>query len=741
MAEEGVSIAVGGSPSDHEKKRKLEDLEANAPEPLNPADSDSKSEPENQEKVGEADESELKRPRFESNEDNNGKLDGPATENGYQEKDNIDKSDQPEEQKFEEQSVGKESSVLEGSDGQEKAQVDVASADEERLATGDKQSGENEEPSGEHEKLKNEIDEEVSKEEFQEPSANVTQDASDSQTISRKIEVPNNKVGVLIGKAGDTIRYLQYNSGAKIQIMRDADADPRSATRPVELIGTLESIIKAEKLINDVIAEADAGGSPSLVARGFSTVQAVVGDQIEIQVPNEKVGLIIGKGGETIKNLQTRSGARIQLVPQHLPAGDQSKERTVRVTGDKKQIEVARDLIKEVMNQNVRPSPLSGGYSQQAFRPRGPVAPQWGSRGPHPSQFMGYDYQQRGPYPPQNPQYPPSSYGNYPPPQAQRSSFGPSWEQRPPSAMHGPPQGNYNYGQPHNQEYGQPTGYHQPPMQSYGQGYNEMKYENQGPVQHPYGGHAISQQTGYPLAGGTHPGYGAPDQYGRPTSYGIHPQAPHGQSYGQPRPPQPGEMSYQAPATQAYGSNVPTQQSYPYASSGTVQQSYPPYGSAPPTDGYSHPQPASGSAPGYPQQGGPAVSGYGQTGVQQQPSTYTTGALTTGYGSYPAQPGYADQPAVATAGYGYQASADASYAAAGAAATTYGGVAPTAPQSGYVQPAPAQTGYEQSNTQSAGYGATAPTQVPAPTAYGKSSSPQPGGYPQYDSSQMYGAPR
>lgn len=40
-----------------------------------------------------------------------------------------------------------------------------------------------------------------------------------------------------------------------------------------------------------------------------------------------------------------------QLVPQHLPAGDQSKERIVRVTGDKKQIEVARDLIKEVMNQ------------------------------------------------------------------------------------------------------------------------------------------------------------------------------------------------------------------------------------------------------------------------------------------------------------------------------------------------------------------------------------------------------
>ncbi|RZC23268.1 putative LRR receptor-like serine/threonine-protein kinase [Glycine soja] len=63
------------------------------------------------------------------------------------------------------------------------------------------------------------------------------------------------------------------------------------------------------------------------------------------------VGLIIGRGGETIKSLQSKSGARIQLIPQHLPEGDDSKERTVQVTGDKRQIQIAQELIKEVMNQ------------------------------------------------------------------------------------------------------------------------------------------------------------------------------------------------------------------------------------------------------------------------------------------------------------------------------------------------------------------------------------------------------
>jgi far upstream element-binding protein len=63
------------------------------------------------------------------------------------------------------------------------------------------------------------------------------------------------QVGVLIGKAGETIRNLQMSSGAKIQITKDAAVSADAVTRPVELVGTLESIDKAEQLIKSVIAE------------------------------------------------------------------------------------------------------------------------------------------------------------------------------------------------------------------------------------------------------------------------------------------------------------------------------------------------------------------------------------------------------------------------------------------------------------------------------------------------------
>lgn len=63
------------------------------------------------------------------------------------------------------------------------------------------------------------------------------------------------QVGVIIGKSGETIKYLQLQSGAKIQVTRDAEVDPSSQTRTVELMGTTEQVNKAEQLINDVLKE------------------------------------------------------------------------------------------------------------------------------------------------------------------------------------------------------------------------------------------------------------------------------------------------------------------------------------------------------------------------------------------------------------------------------------------------------------------------------------------------------
>ncbi|RRT58132.1 hypothetical protein B296_00023021 [Ensete ventricosum] len=144
-----------------------------------------------------------------------------------------------------------------------------------------------------------------------------------------------------------------------------AASDPNAQTRSVELIGTSEQISKAEQLINDVLAEADAGASGIIAARKFGSVQPGA-EQFQMKVPNNKVtwkfnlpcqvGLVIGKGGETIKNMQARSGARIQVcnsavIPLHLPPGDTSTERTVYIDGTTEQIEAAKQLVNEVTSE------------------------------------------------------------------------------------------------------------------------------------------------------------------------------------------------------------------------------------------------------------------------------------------------------------------------------------------------------------------------------------------------------
>ena len=77
-----------------------------------------------------------------------------------------------------------------------------------------------------------------------------------------------------------------------------------------------------------------------------------------IAIPNECVGLIIGKGGDTIRHLQVRSGCKIQVAKKEIPSnlgtrlgpevGDHSYHhmRYVFIEGtDREKYEPARKLI------------------------------------------------------------------------------------------------------------------------------------------------------------------------------------------------------------------------------------------------------------------------------------------------------------------------------------------------------------------------------------------------------------
>ncbi|CAL0322539.1 unnamed protein product [Lupinus luteus] len=531
---------------------------------------------------------------------------------------------------------------------------------------------------------------------------------------SKKIDIPNGRVGVIIGKGGETIKYLQLQSGAKIQITRDGDADPNSPTRMVEIMGTPDAIAVAEKLIDEVLAEAEAGGSGVVTRR--LTGQAG-SDEYVSKIPNNKVGLVIGKGGETIKSMQASSGARIQVIPLHLPPGDTSTERTLKIEGTPEQIESAKELVNQVISgeNRFRNPAMSGGYPQQGYQARSNTS--WAPPGaPVQQPGYGYGYVQPGAYSGPSPQYnmPQQQYAGYPPQPAGGYSTG--WDQSaaPPSQQSTQGAGYDYYSQQPLQP--QNPGGAAPPADGTAYNYSQSSASGytqpgQGYSQDGYGGYHTQPQSGYgqQTSYDQQQGYGSAPSYGSGNNSAQEGQAPNygSQADSTQVPPVQPSATQQGYAT----SQQPSPHAANYPPQGTGQPSYgmPPtsqaaYGSQPQApSGYAPPQSQKPSAtpPVYGQSQSPktVAAGYGQSGYppsQPPPSGYGGAYGPTSYGAAPGgQPGYGQAPASygnSSYGAGYaQPPAYGSDGNAGSRGSYDGAPAQTAQQGSVAKTSPPQS--------------------------------------------------
>lgn len=156
-----------------------------------------------------------------------------------------------------------------------------------------------------------------------------------------EVIVPRSAVGVIIGKNGETIRRLTVETGAKIQFKPDTNAPERTAY----IVGTAEQIQRATSMITDLVNRAivqdQTGGGGSMMSRlGTGSESA---DVFYMHVPANKTGLVIGKGGETIKQISAESGARVELSRETPPT---DTEKVFVIRGTPYQIHHAQHLIR-----------------------------------------------------------------------------------------------------------------------------------------------------------------------------------------------------------------------------------------------------------------------------------------------------------------------------------------------------------------------------------------------------------
>jgi len=110
------------------------------------------------------------------------------------------------------------------------------------------------------------------------------------------MQIPSDKVGLVIGRGGTTIKEIESTTGVKLQL--EPTGEP---FRNVYIRGSEENINKAKEKIKMILEERIKGRGSSL------------NPTKTIPIPCDQVGLIIGRGGSNIRKISQETGCHLKI--------------------------------------------------------------------------------------------------------------------------------------------------------------------------------------------------------------------------------------------------------------------------------------------------------------------------------------------------------------------------------------------------------------------------------------------
>lgn len=187
---------------------------------------------------------------------------------------------------------------------------------------------------------------------------------ADGDWIDEDVKVPNGVVGFIIGRGGENIASMQARTGAKVQIQKEHELQPGQTQRTITLSAPSQHAIdECREIIMKMVREKSSSIGVSLSKDERLLKEAVEAGHalVTVQVPDADVGLVIGKGGATIKAIQDQTGANIQ-VPPSADVNDPSK-RTISIT----HMEESMALAAKERIENLLKNMPSYGSSEEQF--------------------------------------------------------------------------------------------------------------------------------------------------------------------------------------------------------------------------------------------------------------------------------------------------------------------------------------------------------------------------------------
>lgn len=191
------------------------------------------------------------------------------------------------------------------------------------------------------------------------------------------VEVPDADVGLIIGKAGATIKSIQDLTGSSIQIPPSGNPDNPSV-RTISITNPSEEGAQAAKVQIESVLKSKpsyAQGGPTSYGSSNDNSQTRVNGAplqvtIQVMVPDKDVGLCIGRQGCVIREMQNKTGTRIQIPSNSMPG---HPYRVATVSGTQESCNHVQALIERIVNEQSSacvmgtPQPIHNGGSGGAY--------------------------------------------------------------------------------------------------------------------------------------------------------------------------------------------------------------------------------------------------------------------------------------------------------------------------------------------------------------------------------------
>ena len=210
-------------------------------------------------------------------------------------------------------------------------------------------------------------------------------------SVILKFLVSNHAAGSIIGPRGRTIADMQELTGAHIKLSPSKAYFPGTVKRVVMLSGARSSVEDVFGRLLEKINE-DAQSYSEKV------------HELDVVVPNNTAGMIIGKGGETIRTLQNECGVRLKISDKQEQVTYGLQERRVLLTGN---IPELRKVVGRLLDL-IECDPMSGSVPSVTYSSHGEPPASPNTAQPEP---MVTDNNSRHSPQPYHSTYPPSSVG------------------------------------------------------------------------------------------------------------------------------------------------------------------------------------------------------------------------------------------------------------------------------------------------------------------------------------------